>query len=713
MPDNNTNQNYTPIAQPANAAPIQPTGQQAVQPTNTTMPSRAAIDSPWNEPLPQEAPKPQVTGTLTESQAKPQPFSVPENVEKTMPPVIKAADIVKPAAPTTPTPQTVPEASAQSTVAVPSSTPATSAVSTSQDPKTNAAFDYGFQQPAAKQPASSVPQPINADITPPAAKTVSPIPAVQQSPAVVNGISSLVKPINPAAMSPQTPVPAAVPMQPAQPAPIAPIVSPVISNQATPAIPLTDQTLAERNKLESFVVPGNADKIPSVTPPPAQTSTQVPTQVPTQQQQPKKIGLSRLFAGIKKRQPKENDTTAIPAAGDVSQIKEKISVWVYIAVGILTILIGLVLLTEYGILSIGLEKVYGAVGIEKLWGGLPPDSETALLESFAVMQDHQQFKVDGTIDMSIDKTMKNAVTTPLVSEGANTTLNKIAILPIKAILAATSDLPAADDPSVIWVDDTTGDTVTTDETTTASTDSSYTDTSSSATTSSLDSSTKDATISSDTASTQDASLESSVSDSQVAGSVYSDTSISKSINATVNGDFGTSGNNITIKIIKPIGSQTIELKNQGSNLWVKSDKVKFNDKAESGKWLLYNLASLDSSGVVSQVASIDTVKGFSTGGSRLVNEKVGAVRCYKYSLEDLEFGDSLSGLGIASDSIQNITGNIWIGVRDKLVRRLDLKITPSPSSPFLQITVSLKLSEYDSSNNFTKPSSTDVVNAAT
>jgi len=288
--------------------------------------------------------------------------------------------------------------------------------------------------------------------------------------------------------------------------------------------------------------------------------------------------------------------------------------------------------------------------------------------------------------------MKNTVTTPLVSQ--NNLIDRLVVAPIKAVLATETDFPAEDDPSVTWIDEAEDATSYSEE---DSSNAAVDDTSS-------DSSITDETTTADeTAASPDTAV---ADDTQT---VYADTSTTKIINSSIEGNFGSSGSEIKIKIVKPLDSDTITLKNSKNNLWVKSDRIKFDSKVEQGKWLLYNLASLTESGVVDQVTAINLEKGFFADGMRQNNEKNGSVRCYKYSLDRVELGNSLSNLGIPSDSIQNISGAVWIGIKDKLIRRLDLQVGTSPSSPFIQIDLSLLFSGYDIENTFVQPTASEVI----
>ena len=638
MPDNNiANQNTAAVP---TVAPVGPAPAPVSAVPSTAAPSRvgaqAEADSPWNEPLPEETPKPQVAGTLTDQSAVApvQPFNLPPNVEKTMPPVVKAADLTSPAT-NQGTPQPVDSISS-----------------------INPAFNYNYDQ----NQKNSVPLSNNAPVTN-NLQTQNPPASIAKPIDSISGVAALVT----------------------KPAPQIPLSSQPVNADILPPLVQPQPVLSKDER--SFTVPD----LPATTP---DTSAVVLE---------KRSGLSQLFAGLK-RQPKEAaqpaKTSAPPESPVNSGHKSKIALFVYIILGIFIIFGSLIYLTEAGVLSIGLEKVYGAVSLEKLWGGLSKDSETALVKSLVTMQDHQKFKVSGTINLNSDKTIQNAVTTPLVSEIE--TVTQLAVLPIKAILTAYT---------------TSTDSSTIDPDTSAS--SVYSTSAESATTATTDLTETTPTDSATTATTDPNSIESVTTDSeattpvdQATESAFVDTTPTKTINATVVGSFGDGGNDMEVTISKPIGSETIDLKNSKNNFWVRSDQINFSDQAQSGQWFLYNLAALSNESVVSQTLAIDSSKGFSAGGTRQANERVGSVRCYKYSLDSVELGNLLSGIGVLSDSIQNISGTVWIGIKDKLIRRLDLKITTAPSSPLIQINISLNLSDYDTDNNFAAPATIDVVDIA-
>ena len=350
----------------------------------------------------------------------------------------------------------------------------------------------------------------------------------------------------------------------------------------------------------------------------------------------------------------------------------KLRIWTYFAAGF-AVLSLMVFLTELGVLSIGLEKVYGAVGLETFWGGLPAKSDKALAKSFTAMQEHPDFKIRGSLDMTIDKTKESEITTPL-------TLSYIphyekVTEAILAVADTSSDWSATD-----WAVDS------------GTSSASSSDTSSSATT--------DPT----TPASSSSSLETDQQGYQPYQSIGAST---KNIQTTFDGFIGQTGNEVNFIVNKAVGSDQVNLKNLDDKLWINSDSVVFGDNDDPAKWLEYTASNL-SGKLLSNEFLAGPVNGLSVKGSRKANEKVGGVRCYKYEIDEITIGTSLSILGIKSDTVQSINGDVWIGVKDKLVHKIDLKITLAPSYSVTQLTLSLELYDYDVINNFTKVSSAEI-----
>jgi hypothetical protein len=378
--------------------------------------------------------------------------------------------------------------------------------------------------------------------------------------------------------------------------------------------------------------------------------------------------------------------------------------------GIVLFLSGLISMTEKGVLSIGLEKVYNSVGLEVLWGGLPKNSEHSLGKALIAMQGKSGFKVKGKINLNVNKAVESPVTTPLVSYDKAGRMATILVRPEKAILAVTEE-------DYIDSSDTSSDGTLTDEDKQAisgwedsgtASDSASTDSSSS---SSDESSSSDdsSTTTDDSSSFSDVQdQESTTLDDQESLNSYEEAQTdTKDVSAEIEGFVSTKGSEINLSVDKA-GTSEINLKNNGEKLWVKSDKILFNESAEEGKWLEYSISALQDRNLLESALGGD-LENVTVEGSKIGNQKIGNTRCYNYKIDELDIGNMLSDIGISSDMVQAISGNAWIGIKDKLIRRLDLKITPSSSGPVNSVELSLEFSDYGKENSFTNPSSSDVI----
>src|SRR3989339_596163 len=377
------------------------------------------------------------------------------------------------------------------------------------------------------------------------------------------------------------------------------------------------------------------------------------------------------------------DATSTPTTSPKKKIsfpKLKIPMAVSYIGAALLLLVALTYLTELGILSIGLEKVYGLFQIETLWGGLPKNPERALGMSVVKMQENLEFKASGTVTMTVNKTIKSDITTPLVSmlQVPLALMDSNAAEGIKARLAATDSY--YDD----YYDDVTVDDGGTDSASSSS---------------------------SSSPSTSSASSDSSTAQSQDVGSGYqtSEPTI-KELKTEFNLTSGADSAQADITINKIVGSDsTISLVSSDSNLYVKSADIKFDEKSEANKWLKYSLGDMTELNPVGDVMNIKTDSGFTIIGKREKNEKISGTRCYKYLLSEIELGDALGEIGITSDMVQSMNGSVWIGVRDHLIRKISLTIIPSVSSSVSRIDLEMGFSEYGTANSITVPSLTNVV----
>lgn len=338
-------------------------------------------------------------------------------------------------------------------------------------------------------------------------------------------------------------------------------------------------------------------------------------------------------------------------------------------------------LTETGVASTGIEKIYGTLGLERFWGGLPKGSQNAVIKTVLVMKNQTDFKVRGTINITVDKSIKSPATSPLVAVNQG----KLAVnyyLPIKATKAVDYQ----------YYYNTSTD--------------STSDTSSSSSSSSSSTATEPSTSGSSSTSTDSAT---SGSQSDYPGYQYqgSDT---KDVSAQVEGAFSKNANEAKLTLQKVTGQYKLDLKNQNSKLWVQgSEGIKYAEKASPDNWVEFDFSSLSEEKIQDQFFSFDLTSGLSIKGSRIGNEKIGDERAYKYDIDNFEIGNAFSSVGVTSDMVQSVNGNIWIGIKDKLIRKIELKITPSPSSPVTTLNFSLEFYDYGVDNTVATPEESSII----
>jgi len=363
-------------------------------------------------------------------------------------------------------------------------------------------------------------------------------------------------------------------------------------------------------------------------------------------------------------------------------------------------------LTELGLLSLGVEKIYGAVSIEKIWGGLPADSERAFLKSALEMQKHPNFKISGNITMSIDSSIDSPITSPLLSAAVRKDTfakkDQDASVSIRAIKTATDDNGDIYDMYDIGTTtpssaDTSSDSTTLD--TSSSVDNSSSD---SATDGSVSDSSADLNSEYDSSSTSSDSTDSSSSSQEEASTIQE-----------ITADFQTKSNidglETNVNVNGPSETSKVDLILDNGELLVKSDAFKFSNNAEVDKWLSYSIANLEGKSLQNSFFAIDVGSGVSITGKRSSNEKIGGVRCYKYSISSIEIGNALSSIGITSDMVQGISGDIWIGVNDKLIRKANLKFITPVSSSVSSFTIILEFSDFDVENKISFPDESEII----
>lgn len=343
---------------------------------------------------------------------------------------------------------------------------------------------------------------------------------------------------------------------------------------------------------------------------------------------------------------------------------------------IVVIFVFLSVLTELGFISLGLEKAYGAVGIEGLWGGLSKSPEKAIALSFSKMKTNTSYKAEGTIKITVDGQGQSTIISPLISSVGGLMLARDTSIgqAIKAIQAAAEDY----EYNLYNIDETATGTGSTTTTGTTATGSSLTTTGSgTAAASTTDTS---ATATTTTSPTEDAL--------QV-------------IEAGVSLKAGTDGAESTINVKDSVNS-IIEIVSQHNNLYVKTNgAIKYNAAATGEDWTGYQIGTLKEKDIQTEIFNLKQNSGLSVTGSRSGNEKIGGVRCYRYRIDNVELGNSLSDLGIKSDMTQTVSGDVWIGIKDKLVRKITLNITTPVSATARIINVDLTFSDFGVANAIT------------
>jgi len=189
------------------------------------------------------------------------------------------------------------------------------------------------------------------------------------------------------------------------------------------------------------------------------------------------------------------------------------------------------------------------------------------------------------------------------------------------------------------------------------------------------------------------------------------------ISADVTGTSSDNGLDVNLSVTNETATDptaaksSVELMNVGSKVWVKSDTLKFDQAAVSGIWLEYNISALKDTTLAKIMFAKDATSRPTVTGKRLGNEKINNVRCFHYSIDSLLIGNSLSSIGIKSDATQKVSGDVWIGISDKLIRKISLKIGTPPSSSATDLAVTLNFTDFGKKNTISAPSVSDVISA--
>lgn len=391
--------------------------------------------------------------------------------------------------------------------------------------------------------------------------------------------------------------------------------------------------------------------------------------------------------------PASNKTTPSQPPVRASHGPSKLA-WIF---AVLVLLTGAIYLTEIGLFSIGLEKIYGIVGLERLWGGLPRSAEPALAEMVGEQKNHLNFRFSGKITATVDKTKNSPITSPIVAFGIPTmALTDISVTGREKAIITQYDYYDTGD---------TGDS-------SSSTDSvTTTDDSSTASDTLNDDTFDDSSVSTDDAGGSE--VDSLGEDQSALGSYTAEETTMKQLEFDVSGNSTEDGIMSSLNLKPIVGStKNIELAASTGKLYIKSSDFKFDQKAVSGKWLAYKFAGLTSENALADFLNIKFDSGFSAKGMRVGNDKLTSGRAYHYQIYNLELGEAFSAIGLPGSVTDSIKADVWIGVRDHLLKKLVLDITPSVSSSINNIKCELLFSDYDSASAVTIPTLDNVIDVA-
>ncbi len=332
---------------------------------------------------------------------------------------------------------------------------------------------------------------------------------------------------------------------------------------------------------------------------------------------------------------------------------------------ILVLLVGLTYFNETGFLSTGLEKVYGVVHLEALWGGLPADPQLAMIQSIQKMKYQQSFAVDSEIKFSVNKNSDSSVTKPLLS------------------LRQPIYLFALDKAMLAVVDTGNQQSSTTTDSTSLTTD-----------TSSISGGASTDQSSQSTANTSTSVTDTNGQDSQTSTSATTpDTGLIKDFSSKANAYFSKDGAFAKIEINNESGKQSnLDLVEQNSKLYVKSTNVDFSGSEK--KWTTNNLP-VNSGEILPLIFNSANLTGFSITGKRLGSGRVNNVPVYRYQV-NIKIGSLLENIGIKDDMINSIEGEIDIGKKDQLIYYLELVVTPGVSSSVTRVDLKAALKDFGS-----------------
>lgn len=416
---------------------------------------------------------------------------------------------------------------------------------------------------------------------------------------------------------------------------------------------------------------------PPVTPAPATPAQAVQVPIRPEQTQP----------------PSQPTAVAMPSAPPVAPKPVGNRAKTFFIAGILGLVIifaGGVFLTEKGLISLGLERVYGAVRLETLWGGLPANAENAFAMSAVKMKSKKSFKVSGNATITINKGVKSDIISPIVLSAALPviSLKDEELSPkIKAVLVVVnSDVLPNDSSDLFQSELPEADQSTTSDQSSGSTSSSP----------------------SSTPATEPATGSSA---STIAPDTTTIEELTTDIEAQITNNV--SGANINIKSGKNTNSE-IKLVYSNNKMYLKTPAGIVYDSQAKGGWVAFDLNKFSSSTPGETLWGSDfSGSGFSIVGSRGKSETIDGKRCFHYSGK-ATIGDALSSFSLKNTSVSSLDLDYWLGASDHLIHKLTLKIIPSSESAVTRIDISIIFSDFDSdSNDFIVPASSTSYSGST
>ena len=359
-----------------------------------------------------------------------------------------------------------------------------------------------------------------------------------------------------------------------------------------------------------------------------------------------------------------------------------------------------IVLTETGLFSISFEKVYGAIGLERLWGGLSATADKAVARSFVAMEKQSDVKIRGGISLKVSDNGKSPIIDPLLmASKINVSLFKdeeiggVITQAVKAIYESNGVTDALVDDDVFsnWEENNSS--------IPAGTEASG----------SIESSvTSQQSDQLDTQSDDYLSAESSVLETENSEKIADQPTDELLFDLT--GAFSKDGSEVILQGKNNVGEKYFDsllLRKAEDKLWVKSAVSKFSSNSDPNSWMLYNLPQLGSQSIYKTFFANKTNSELVLVGHRISNADFMGVRCFKYQIDSLRIGDQFKESGLTQSMVKSISGEITIGIRDKLIRKINLSIVPNSETISL-VSVFLDFYDYGTKNNFITPDQGEV-----